>query len=390
MLGKHEEALADALKVCDLRPDSAKAFFIVGMTHLQLKHLNEAREVFHRAITIDPNYQDAKKMLSDVEIQCAVRNGLERKVQGYSDDFECVLCMKLFYNPVTTPCGHTFCRTCLRRALDHSSQCPLCRSILHITAEHPVNVTLKSIIEKNFLAEYKQRSVEASAESQQSEAAMPLFVLNAVVFPRMKFPMHIFEPRYRLMLRRCLEGDKKFGLVNCYRNNGRWVPADVGCILQILDHQLAPDGRSYIDSVGIRRFRVLDRWEQDGYLCGKIEYIDDEPLDSDEKRRAFAELTATTRALLSMLLSSACGVMSAGLQQLLSRAGDIPSGDTEFGFWLAANMVLLLPRDDAMRQGLLELTSPSERMRRLHDILRNLVPNPQADMTRAAADCNVQ
>lgn len=44
-----------------------------------------------------------------------------------------------------------------------------------------------------------------------------------------------------------------------------------------------PDGRSYIDCVGTRRFRVVDKWEQDGYLCGKIEYFDDQPLDTEEK-----------------------------------------------------------------------------------------------------------
>jgi len=39
---------------------------------------------------------------------------------------------------------------------------------------------------------------------------MPIFTLNSVVFPGQEFPMHIFEPRYRLMIRRCLEGDRKY------------------------------------------------------------------------------------------------------------------------------------------------------------------------------------
>ena len=46
-----------------------------------------------------------------------------------SDDTDCSLCMKLLYEPVTTPCGHTFCRACFARSMDHSSRCPMCRTV---------------------------------------------------------------------------------------------------------------------------------------------------------------------------------------------------------------------------------------------------------------------
>ena len=44
------------------------------------------------------------------------------------NDYECPLCMRLFWRPVTTPCGHTFCKTCLDRVLDHNTCCPMCKS----------------------------------------------------------------------------------------------------------------------------------------------------------------------------------------------------------------------------------------------------------------------
>ncbi|XP_034002527.1 LON peptidase N-terminal domain and RING finger protein 2-like [Trematomus bernacchii] len=47
-----------------------------------------------------------------------------------SGDMECPLCMRLFYEPVATPCGHTFCLKCLERCLDHKSNCPLCKENL--------------------------------------------------------------------------------------------------------------------------------------------------------------------------------------------------------------------------------------------------------------------
>lgn len=46
------------------------------------------------------------------------------------EDFECSLCYRLLHEPVTTPCGHSFCRPCLDRCLDHQSNCPLCKSTL--------------------------------------------------------------------------------------------------------------------------------------------------------------------------------------------------------------------------------------------------------------------
>lgn len=45
-------------------------------------------------------------------------------------DLECSLCYRLLYNPVTTPCGHSFCMSCLERSLDHHDRCPLCKHTL--------------------------------------------------------------------------------------------------------------------------------------------------------------------------------------------------------------------------------------------------------------------
>ena len=45
-----------------------------------------------------------------------------------ADDYECPLCMRTLWKPITTPCGHTFCKTCLDRVLDHNTNCPMCKS----------------------------------------------------------------------------------------------------------------------------------------------------------------------------------------------------------------------------------------------------------------------
>ena len=46
------------------------------------------------------------------------------------NDFECALCFKLIFQPITTTCGHTYCRSCLDRSLDHANYCPMCKGDL--------------------------------------------------------------------------------------------------------------------------------------------------------------------------------------------------------------------------------------------------------------------
>ncbi len=71
-----------------------------------------------------------------------------------ADDVECTLCMRLLFEPVTTPCGHTFCRRCFSLSLDHrtraSAKCPLCRTVLHTGKDLPVTVAFAALLQKLF------------------------------------------------------------------------------------------------------------------------------------------------------------------------------------------------------------------------------------------------
>lgn len=69
-------------------------------------------------------------------------------------ELDCVLCARLLLDPVTTACGHTFCRLCLVKALEHASVtfggsqvCPMCRCPLHMSATtHPATVLIAKLI----------------------------------------------------------------------------------------------------------------------------------------------------------------------------------------------------------------------------------------------------
>ncbi|KAF4990670.1 hypothetical protein FGRMN_8342 [Fusarium graminum] len=225
--------------------------------------------------------------------------GLVRKAQDATRaEMDCQVCYQLFYDPLTTFCGHTFCRSCLHRILDHSPLCPICRRRLDISPllnqnSSPSNQTIKRIIETFWLEEVNARkeALEAEREAQMQDYDTALFVCT-LSFPHMPTFLHIFEPRYKLMIRRALEKDKTFGMVIPKR---RQYPGDsdfheLGTLLRIVNCQFYPDGRSLIETVGVSRFRVLRHGFLDGYMVGKTERIDDISLEDEEAAEA-AEAT---------------------------------------------------------------------------------------------------
>ncbi|KAI4577008.1 hypothetical protein MJT46_002843 [Ovis ammon polii x Ovis aries] len=91
---------------------------------------------------------------------------------------------------------------------------------------------------------------------------VPIFVCS-IAFPTMPCLLHVFEPRYRLMIRRCLEtGAKRSGLCLSAEHAGI---SEYGCMLAVKDVRTFPDGGSVIDAVGISCFRVLNHRHRDGY-----------------------------------------------------------------------------------------------------------------------------
>lgn len=384
-LKRFEEALNDAHLVTTLAPNWTPAYSRKAYVLWCMGEIGRALEAYEIANSMEPHDEEVKRHIAtlqsilqekDTSLHHGDSSGLmeeeeprkrSEKEVTLSEDFECVLCLKVFYDPVTTPCGHTFCRSCLFRAMDHGTQCPLCRGVVHLSSNHPATVTLKNIIKRLFPDEYRQREEEAQKELIQDETCMPLFPLNAVVYPGMRFPMHIFEARYRLMLRRCMAGAKTFGLINIRRDSSgsSWVPYDVGCTLEINKINILPDGRSYIDTRCKRRFRVLEKWEMDGYLVGKIQYIDDENM-REEEAEIFRRQVQETRGLMNGLLASGICETNEQIKKLLTQAGDMPTDDLQFSYWMST----ILPVNTDIKQELLEMTSTTRRFARILDILR--------------------
>uniref|UniRef100_A0A8C5M4M8 LON peptidase N-terminal domain and RING finger protein 1 n=1 Tax=Leptobrachium leishanense TaxID=445787 RepID=A0A8C5M4M8_9ANUR len=200
-------------------------------------------------------------------------------------DVECSLCIRMFLEPVTTPCGHTFCRECLERCLDHQPYCPLCKQSLKEFLRvgcYSITFLLQELMSTIFpseMDERKQLHLSEIAELSNLVRNVPIFVCT-LAFPGIPCPLHVFEPRYRLMMRRCLEtGTKSFGM--CLYESGKSF-ADYGCMLEILHLDYLPDGRSFVETVGRRRFKVKQRGHLDGYHTAEVEYLADRRLEGEE------------------------------------------------------------------------------------------------------------
>lgn len=218
-----------------------------------------------------------------------------RKIQEVArGEMDCQICYALFFDPLTTTCGHTFCRGCLHRILDHSNYCPVCRRKLAMSPllnrdACPSNERLTRIMQTFWIDELKarQESIEAEKFRRHADFDVPLFICT-LSFPMMPTLLHIFEPRYRLMIRRAIEGDGTFGMVlpKRVRHHGQAGFFEIGTLLRIVNAHFYPDGRSLIETMGISRFRVIDHGAVDGYAMGKIERIDDVSLEEEEALEA--------------------------------------------------------------------------------------------------------
>lgn len=87
----------------------------------------------------------------------------------------------------------------------------------------------------------------------------PMFPLGSVLVPGMILPLHVFEPRYRALVRDCTAGDGEFGVVLIERGSevgGGDTRTDVGTMARIVQADEMPDGRFAVGAVGMRRIRV--------------------------------------------------------------------------------------------------------------------------------------
>ncbi|KAK3921106.1 LON peptidase N-terminal domain and RING finger protein 2, partial [Frankliniella fusca] len=329
-------------------------------------------------------------------------------------ELDCVLCCRTLWKPVTTPCGHTYCCMCLDRCLDYSFSCPLCMtSLSEYVAASPRSVTewVEAALLQAAPRELAQRQVTHAQElSEQGPVPIPVGPLMAVRrgpgaapglgacpmglpvpifvcttgFPGVPCPLYVYEPRYRLMVRRCVEsGARTFGMAACvYRSGGPDRYAEYGTLLEICDLVRMCDGSSILSTLGSRRFRVLQRGERDGYDVANVQLLQDEPT-SAERLPGVRQLHGLVRAKSELWLSS----MGPELRDEIERSfGVMP--DVEDGWENSCDgprwtwyLLAVLPLGPQLQVGILSTTSVEKRLRAIGKTLDHLAQRLRAPRT---------
>jgi uncharacterized protein len=191
----------------------------------------------------------------------------------------------------------------------------------------------------------------------QAPLSIALFPLNIVLFPGGTLPLRIFETRYVDMVRSCMRGDQRFGVV-LIREGSEVGPADtfeVGTMAKIIDFHQLSDGFLGLSCIGEQRFRILTRGRQaDGLNLAQVEWMGAEPRVAVPERHArLAELLQTVLPQL--------GEVYAGIEMHLDDAA-----------WVGHRLAEILPIAAAEKQFCLELDDPIERL----DVLSPLAQQP--------------
>lgn len=134
-----------------------------------------------------------------------------------------------------------------------------------------------------------------------------MFPLGAVLLPSAVLPLHVFEPRYQVMLADLLEGPRRFGVVLIERGSevgGGEVRTEVGTIARIVDARQVGDGRWSVVVEGTRRIQVVRWLPDDPYptaLVVDLPDIADVSRNQAEEIGLFHGLVARLRRVLAQL-----------------------------------------------------------------------------------------
>jgi uncharacterized protein len=220
-------------------------------------------------------------------------------------------------------------------------------------------------------------------------ARLPLFPLGLVLVPGQLLPLHVFEPRYRVLVQDLLElppEERRFGVVAI--RSGREVGADgvlalheVGCTARLRRVEPHEDGRYDIVTTGADRFRVVGFEHDKPYLIGRVVPVPERVGEGDPA----ALVGAVHEALAEYLRALAA---TGDDEPVLP---DLPTDPGELSYLVTAGTRVDL--DD--RQGLLQLPDDCARLRaglavlrREARLVRTLSAVPAPEITRSPLSPN--
>lgn len=203
-------------------------------------------------------------------------------------------------------------------------------------------------------------------DADEATGLLPIFPLAVVLVPGELLPLHIFEERYKALMRASLEGSRHFGLsyVDRAEVGVDTAPAigSIGCEAQISAVVPVGEGRMNLLSVGTGRYVILGYEQTEPFLLARVERFNDAESESPDLPR----LAERVRGLFARLATAA--------RALSNEAGEIEPPDLDAGpemvsFLVAANLAI---ENDA-KQEMLEMTDTLHRLDLLDERLHRMV-----------------
>lgn len=219
---------------------------------------------------------------------------------------------------------------------------------------------------------------------------LPLFPLGLVLFPGLVLPLHVFEERYRVLVRELLErpeDERAFGVVAI--RQGREVGADgeqalheVGCTAQLRRAEAYDDGRFDLVTTGVTRFRLQGLFHDRPYLVGEVDLLPD-PLGEVD------EAVLLGAAVRSAYVDYLAALEEAGADGV--EAPDLPADNLVLSYLVAATVLIdledrqaLLASPDAVTR----LRSERALLRREARLLRVFGAAPAPELSRTPTSAN--
>ncbi len=192
---------------------------------------------------------------------------------------------------------------------------------------------------------------------------IPIFPLELVQFPGVATPLHIFEPRYRQLLKDIENTDNTFGII--FSDNSQLpVIGSVGCTVEVFANEKMKDGRSNILCAGKNRFNVKRIINDEPYHQAEIDFFG----DAMEFNVDFA-LRDKSKGLLLQLMQTAMKLSDDAPVEL----PPLPDDPVALSFLIAASVVVKLEE----KQLWLEMTNTNLRLSRMNNRLKDMIEELQ-------------
>jgi len=190
-----------------------------------------------------------------------------------------------------------------------------------------------------------------------SARTLPLFPLGTVLFPGGPLALRIFEPRYVAMVSKCLKESSGFGVVLLIEGQeaggGSTTTAATGTEAHIVDFNRLEDGLLGLTCVGRERLKILRAWRQaDGLNVAEVEDVPADP---------------------PAAIPDECAHLPQALRRLypdLEPVYEAIETRWDDAAWVGNRLAELAPLEAGVKQGLMELTDPLERLRYLAPLIR--------------------